>query len=371
MAQSSKWLFGLFAIFSSPFLVAVVFGHSGRLTDPSGVYSDDNLKRWMANYMAISEFECSFSTYATVRDARETAELKKSSAQKDKRGYYVISRFDFKYRPHDRFYRAEGFIQHIGEHGRKFPILYASDGTDHRTFSETNYSGLIVSEERMDFHLYQNPNHYLNFDNDLSSVYRAGGIVRESELIYTAKVPARFFPVPGVPPPKNKDTLRFHLSPSHGYMPRKIEVIAENGNLKYIHEVLDFEKIDGLWFPVRGLRSVNLKKNAESIDYVDLLEIEPGSLKINPDLDPRVYRFEYPEGSTFINEATGEKVIGDESRRRERLDSEAFQANTRSQNSSRWIWGLLGVVLLAFLGWSLYRKFRTNALLLFRKLKSS
>lgn len=362
MAQLNKWQFGLIAIFISQVFVAWIFGHSDSLRDHKGTYFDDDLKRWMANYLAISEFECQFSTYATVRDAKEMAKLKQSSAQVDKRGYYIVSGFDLKYRPHDRFYRADGFIQHIGEGGTKFPVLYASDGTDHRTFSETNYSGIIVPEERMDFHLYQNPNHYLNFDSDLAAVYRAGKIVRESELIYTARVPARFFPVPGQPPTKHMDTLRFHLSPSHGYMPKKIEVVAENGNLKYIHEVLDFEQSDGIWFPVRGTRSVNLKKNGEEIDYVDLLEIEPGSLKINPGLDPRIYRFEYPEGSTYVNTATGEKVIGEEYLRREKLASEAFQAKMRAQTSSRWIWGSFGVVLVLLLAWCIYRKFGATSL---------
>jgi len=107
---------------------------------------------------------------------------------------------------------------------------------------------------------------------------------------------------------------------------------------------------------------VNLKKNAEQIDYVDLLEIEPGSLKINPGLDRQVYRFEYPAGSAFINNATGEKVIGDEYRRRERLASEAYQAKMRAQTSRPWVWVSLGVVLALLLGWSVYRKFGAGAL---------
>lgn len=363
MVQIYKWHFIGLAIFSFLSFVAVVPAQSGTLGEPNESYVDDILKRWMANYLAISEFECRFSKYATVRDARDMAELRKSHAQKDQRGYYILSRFDFKYRPHDRFYRADGFIQSPGEGGKRQTTMYLSDGSDHRTFSEENYSGIIEPEERTDFHLFQNPNHYLNFDSDLASVYRAGGIVRESELIYTAKVPARFFPVPGRPPSQHMDTLRFHLSPNHGYMPQKIEVIAENGNLKYIHEVLDFAQLDGIWFPVRGTRSVNLKKNAEQMDYVDLLEIEPGSLKINPGLDRQVYRFEYPAGSAFINNATGEKVIGDEYRRRERLASEAYQAKMRAQTSGPWVWVTLGVALALLLGWSVYRKFGAGALL--------
>lgn len=357
MKSLTTFQFGWLVIFNFLYWAAAVVGDCDLADRP---VADDDLKRWMANYLAISEFECRFSTYAITRNSRDWAELKKGSPQIDQRGNYKLSEFEFKFRTRPRLYFLDGFLVTSGEFGGIRPMLYSSDGTDHRTFSDENYSGLIHPEEPLDVHVYTNPYHFLSFDSDLEPVFLSGKIVRESELVYVAKVPARTIQIPGEPPANFTRTIRFHLSPENGYMPKRIEVYTEDGRLINLLEILDFEQTNGIWFPVRGKRAFNPGK----MDYEDILEVQTGSLKINPGLDKRAYRFEFPEGSAYINKTSGEKVIGEEYRRREKLAIAAHELESQPQSISSWIWGAFIVVLGLLIAWCIYQRVNTAALLL-------
>lgn len=317
--------------------------------------ADDNLMRWMASYLAINDFECRYRRYSVSQTSEQRTELLKGNPTKDERGYYLLNDHFLKFRPRDRLYFRKGHHQTAGDGGGYRELLIAHDGSDHWTFVEEVYSGLIKPDADPGIHLMPHPNHLLSADSDLELLYKAGAIVRESDLVYTTKAKAYGIPTPGENRPPKFNQIKFHLSPEHGYMPRMIEVIHESASAHTTYEIESFQKLDGIWFPVSGKCSVTA--GGGKWQDITLLEVDVATLKLNQGLKPADFRFEFPAGSGYMNISTGEKVIGAEYKRRQRLSVAAVQEKLEPPKSSRWIWLLCLAVVGCLVLWSLFRRF--------------
>lgn len=314
--------------------------------------SDTILKRWMANYLAIVDFECDFKEYVVTQSAEDLANLLLGNPKKDSRGYYLVNECHIKFRPRDRLYFLNGFAQTAGRGGRLAPMLLAHDGNDHRTFVETEFSGVIRPEEPVDVRLRSNPNHYVSLDVDLKPGFLAGEFEQVAELVYQATVHI------GTGPVTMPKLAKFYLSPDHGYMPRKIEAFDMNGRLEIQFDIEEFQRTNGVWFPIRGKRTLHRDGS------VNVLEVDPDSLKINQGLKPNDFSFNYPPGSAYQNIATGETVLGEEWQNRKRQAVAAAQPKFEPPRTGRWLW-IIGVcVAMALSGLLLFRKFASAGVII-------
>lgn len=314
--------------------------------------ADNDLTRWMANYLAIRDFECRYRRYSVSQSSEQRIELLKGNPAKDDRGYYLLTDQFLKFRPRDRLYFQNGHQQTAGDGGGFRQLLIAHDGVDHRTFVDEVYSGLIKPDP--DLSMIPHPYHLISGDSDLEQLYKRGAIIREGDLVYSTKVEAYSIRVPGQNPPPSFNQIKFQLSPEHGYMPKKIEIAHEFASASTTYEIESFERLDGIWFPVSAKSTVTSGAGNRS---VSLLEVDVATLKLNQGLKPADFHFEFPPGSGYMNISTGEKVIGEEYTRRQMLEFAAAQQVIEPPHSTRWVWFLCLAVAGCLILWSLFRRF--------------
>ncbi|MBL8889079.1 MAG: hypothetical protein JNL67_03815 [Planctomycetaceae bacterium] len=108
--------------------------------------------------------------------------------------------------------------------------------------------------------------------------------------------------------------VTIELSAEHGWMPRTIEVFDESSiRFKHRYEVDRFAQVDGLWFPVE-MQLKSFRDNGagwEPKPIVRRVVVQAESLKLNQELDAEALHFEFPEGSVWSDQETGERVEGE------------------------------------------------------------
>jgi hypothetical protein len=262
-------LFGLVC-----FIGSNLRGNSDSELLPSSETRDDVLDRWMANYLAIKDFECRIERHAVYRNPSGLAELLNAKPATDSRGYYRLGETFFKYRPKDRLYLADDHYQTIGERGGWRNMIFSFDSSSYKTFDTETYSGAVLRKETLTIRNMINPMHFISYDDDLEPMYKSGVITKESELVYTATVkPSQSL---------RERLVKFFLSPEHGYMPNKLEVYTLDGKLEIELRVDEFLKTEGLWFPIRG--TLLAKYDG---DNSTLFEVDVETLRINQGLQPK------------------------------------------------------------------------------------
>lgn len=311
---------------------------------------DDALDRWMANYLAIKDFECRIVRHAVHRNASNLAKLLEAKPTIDSRGYYRLGETFLKYRPKDRLYLADDRFQSVGERGRWGNIIFSFDGVSYKTFDTDSYSGAVLAEESFTIRGLINPMHFISYDDDLEALYNRGLVTKESDLVYTATVK----PSQSLRP----RLVKFFLSPEHGYMPNKLEVYTLDGEFEIELRVDEFLKTNGLWFPVRG--TLLAKYDG---DDLTLFEIDEETLRVNQGFQPKDFSFEFPPGSGYANAVTGEAVQGEEYLRRT-LEQAGVRPKLVPPVTTNWfLWAALGL-LVVFVPLYFWRRFAGSALIL-------
>lgn len=305
---------------------------------------DIAIKRWMANYFAVNDFECDFTGYTVRAEQNDWVRLLKSNALKDQRGYLRNAQFHIKFRPENCLYFMSGKLQSKTSdesNGGWGDLLVAHDGRDHRSFVEPSYGGLIQATESHHIRLITNPMHYFCADLDLKALYRNQNFRKQSDLIYDVET---YFG-------QNNSLLhriRFHLSPEHSFQPKKIELRLSDGFLRATYEIESFKQVDGVWFPVVGRRKLFRNGNPDNVIHESLLEVDPASLRLNQNLKPKDFHFEFPMGSGYLNAITGEDISGAEWIRRQ-MQSEASALPKYENPSGKFFVYLIAILVSGFI----------------------
>jgi hypothetical protein len=119
------------------------------------------------------------------------------------------------------------------------------------------------------------------------------------------------------------------LSANHDWLPKVIEITKE-GTSRFIYRyVVDrFTRVDGIWFPVE-MHLESFREDGRGMEPRPLGKIrvlvDESKLKLNQELDPTVYRFEFPPGALWEDLDTGERVEGEIGLQRSKAYREKIQ----------------------------------------------
>jgi len=311
----------------------------------NATHDDLPLKHWRANFSAVKDFECHFTNFA-VSDRNESWEgLARAGALKDDRGYFRTAEFHLKFQPNGRLYYLDGNLQASASdesNGGWGDVINAHDGKDHRSFVESEYNGLIQAKESLNIRLITNPMHFFCADLDLGPLFRDKQFTRVDHLTYEVETyfgQNRSFP----------SKLVFHLSPEHGYQPRMIDVRLTDGQLRARYVVEQFHQIDDVWFPIVGRRK--LFRHGKTVTHESLTEIDPATLRLNQNLQPADFHFQFPPGSTYLNEITGQLVQGEEADRRALKRRAEILPQYQEPSRGRYLWWAVAAIVALGLGW--------------------
>lgn len=189
------------------------------------------------------------------------------------------------------------------------------DWQEHKTFYSEGKSGTFSLDQYSGFR-YPGARHWLQ-PHPLAFVFsgkigtpdyfdsKAWQISQEGEQLVLKAVDA---------PEGSSQQVTIELSAEHGWMPRTIEIVEESSNrFKYRYEVDRFEQVDGLWFPVE-MRWNSFRDDGTGWrpgPYDSRVVVTDGTLKLNQQLDAQALHFEFPEGSFWSDDETGERVEGE------------------------------------------------------------
>ncbi len=128
--------------------------------------------------------------------------------------------------------------------------------------------------------------------------------------------------------------VRIDLDPSHGGMPRMIELATGVPPTQKLQFVVDrFERIDDIWLPVE-MRVVFLSDQGQGMIANPQAErrviVDVSQLRVNQEWTPAEFRFGFPDGASWSDADTGERVTGELGRQR----LEEYRKNAKERNSS-------------------------------------